>query len=168
MNTSYIIRQLDQNKRTFEQLLMVESSEEALWKPQPNHWCLLQIACHLVDEEVEDFRTRIKTALNPALPFKPIDPEGWATSRNYMAQDYEAKVSEWLAERENSLEWLRTLDNVNWQSSLSHPELGPLTAYHFLANWVAHDHIHIRQILKVKHAYLAHTSEQDLSYAGKW
>lgn len=168
MDTTYLIQQLTLNKGTFEQLLNVKSIEEALWKPHPDHWCLLQIACHLVDEEVEDFRTRIKTALNPALPFVPIDPEGWAMSRSYMAQDYETKVSEWLAERAKSLHWLQSLKGVDWQSSLNHPALGSLSAYHFLANWVAHDHIHIRQILKVKHAYLSHLSGQDLSYAGKW
>jgi len=168
MNTSYIIRELDLNKVTFEQRLKVKSQEEIYWKPNPEHWCLLEIVCHLVDEEVEDFRTRVKTALIPDLPFVPIDPEGWVTSGAYIAQDYDAKVSAWLAEREKSLHWLQSLGMVNWESSLDHPELGPISAYRFLANWLTHDHIHIRQILKVKQAYLAHISGQDLRYAGNW
>ena len=168
MNTDYMIRQLDLNKASFEQQLKVKTQEEALFKANADHWCLLQIVCHLVDEEIEDFRIRVKTALDPTLPFIPIDPEGWAKTRGYMEQDYDSKVAEWLAEREKSLYWLQSLNGVNWQSSLQHPDLGQLSAYHFLANWVVHDHIHLRQIMKVKHAYLAHISGQDLSYAGNW
>ena len=168
MNISYPIEQLSLNKGVFEQLFKVKDKDAALWKPNPDHWCLLQIVCHLVDEETDDFRTRVKTALNPELPFVPIDPVGWVTARNYMAQDYDTQCAEWLAEREKSLQWLRTLHKADWQSELQHPEMGPISAYRFLANWVAHDHIHIRQILKVKQAYLAYTTGQDLSYAGIW
>ena len=78
MNTDYMIRQLDLNKASFEQQLKVKTQEEALFKANADHWCLLQIVCHLVDEEIEDFRIRVKTALDPTLPFIPIDPEGWA------------------------------------------------------------------------------------------
>ena len=168
METTYIIRQLDLNKGAFEQLLKVKRPEEALWKPKPEQWCLLEIVCHLVDEEVEDFRLRVKTALNPELPLVPIDPESWVAERKYLEQDFDNKVAEWVAERERSLHWLQSLGPVDWQSALPHPDFGPLSAYHFLANWLAHDHIHIRQILKVKQAYLAQLSGQNLSYAGNW
>lgn len=168
MDTVFLIEQLSQNRQVFEQLFKVNSTEIALWKPNSEHWCMLQIVCHLVDEEQDDFRTRVKTALNPELPFIPIDPLGWVAARDYMGQDYHAKCKEWLALRVESVEWLNSLKGTNWQSTLNHPEMGPISAYRFLANWVAHDHIHIRQILKVKQAYLAHISGQDLSYAGQW
>ena len=169
MEVDYIIRQLDLNKRAFEQLLKVKSTKEATWKPGPDKWCLLEIICHLVDEEVEDFRVRVKTALYPdQYDLIPIDPEGWVESRQYMAQDYEEKVAEWLGEREKSLHWLQSLSHPNWQSHPEHPEMGPITAMRFLANWLAHDHIHIRQILKVRQAYLEHITGQNLSYAGNW
>ena len=168
MDTAYIIRQLDFNKSAFEPLMKIKSPEEAIWRPNTDHWCLLEIVCHLVDEEVKDFRKRIQTALDPEGVFVPIDPVGWVSAHHYMAQDYEAKASEWLAEREKSLYWLQSLSNVDWNSTLHHPEMGNLSAYHFLANWMAHDYIHLRQIMKVKHAWLAHISGQELSYAGNW
>jgi hypothetical protein len=36
------------------------------------------------------------------------------------------------------------------------------------ANWLAHDYLHIRQILRLKYEYLKSISEEDLSYAGEW
>lgn len=169
MQVNYIIRQLDLNKGAFEKLLTVTEPEQALWKPAPDKWCLLEIICHLVDEEAFDFRTRVNTALYPdKYPFVSIDPVGWVTEKRYMEQDYEDKVNEWLDEREKSLHWLQSLNAPNWQSHLTHPDLGNMSAMRFLANWLAHDHIHIRQILKVKQAYLAHITGENLSYAGNW
>ncbi|MCP4459590.1 MAG: DinB family protein [Cytophagales bacterium] len=122
-----------------------------------------------MDEEVLDFWARVQTALDEEnFPLNPIDPVGWVTSGNYMGSDYELKVEEWLAERKESVSWLRSLENPDWSSSLDHPTMGTLTAGHFLANWLAHDQLHIRQINGYKRGYLEEISVQDLSYAGKW
>lgn len=164
-----IIYELEQHLSTFDSLLKVQSAEEILWKADPKNWCLLEVVCHLVDEEMLDFRTRVKAALNPSqYPFIPIDPVAWVKEKNYMGQNYEAKVAEWKKEREASLAWLRSLGNPDWESALQHPELGSISAGRFLANWLAHDYIHIRQILKIRHAYLMAHSREDLTYAGKW
>lgn len=169
MDSTYIIRQLEQNKAVIQSLLTTQKSEAHFWKASPDKWCLLEVVCHLVDEEIDDFRTRLQTALKPEdYPFLPIDPVGWVKSRKYIEQNFESKITEWSTEREKSLSWLRSLDNPNWDSYFIHKELGPMSASKILANWLAHDYIHIRQILRIKHAYLAHISGQDLSYAGNW
>lgn len=169
MNTSYIFNQLEQHKEVLPALLTTETAEAHLWKASPDQWCLLEVACHLVDEEIDDFRTRVKTALAPDIyPFIPIDPVGWVSAHNYMKQDYQQKVTVWVAEREKSLSWLKSLGQPDWNSAFIHDQLGPMTAGKILANWLAHDYMHIRQILRIKHAYLAETSGQDLSYAGPW
>ena len=169
MNTTYIINQLDSNQAVFLSLFKTDSPDEHLWKSEPDKWCLLEIICHLVDEEVLDFKARVQTALDEMnFPLVPIDPEGWVKSKNYIDQDYSSKVAEWITERKTSVEWLRSLENPDWSSSFEHLELGPLTAGHFLANWLAHDQQHIRQINRMKRAYLEHISGEDLSYAGKW
>ncbi len=169
MNSDYIFTQLENNKLVFEQLLKTASPDEYLWKPAHNKWCLLEIVCHLVDEEVFDFRARVKTALDEKkYPFFAIDPLGWVTSKKYMEQDYQAKVDEWIAERSESISWLKTLKNPDWESSFQHVDFGAVSAGHFLANWLAHDHIHIRQINRTKRAYLDSISKENLDYAGKW
>lgn len=169
MNSTYIIEQLEINKGVFMHLMEANSKTEQLWKPEPNKWCLLEIVCHLLDEEVHDFRTRVKTALSPdSYDFKPIDPEGWVRSKNYMGTDFKEKVEEWKNERTNSISWLKSLTDPDWSSSLTHPDLGEMSARLFLSNWLAHDQLHIRQINGLKRAYLSHVSMEDLSYAGKW
>lgn len=169
MNKAYIIDQLEKHKTVIPELLATPERETQLWKVSTDKWCLLEVACHLVDEEIDDFRARVRTALEPDIhPFMPIDPVGWVTEHRYMEQNFEKKVSEWIAEREKSLDWLRSLENPDWQSAFVHDRLGAMSAGKILSNWLAHDYMHIRQILRIKHAYLAHLTEQDLSYAGKW
>ncbi|MCE7993255.1 MAG: DinB family protein [Roseivirga sp.] len=169
MKTAYIIDQLEKHKIVLPALLNSQEPGGHLWKASPDTWCLLEVTCHLVDEEIDDFRTRLRTALAPQThPFIPIDPVGWVKSRNYMGQNFESKITDWITEREKSLDWLRGLENPDWQSAFVHDQLGAMSAGKILANWLAHDYMHIRQILRIKHAYLTEVSGQDLSYAGKW
>jgi len=65
------------------------TKEMYLWKPAPEKWCLLEIVCHLYDEEREDFRARTRHVLEtPTDTLPPIDPQGWVGSRKYIHQDY--------------------------------------------------------------------------------
>ena len=164
-----IIHRLELNVHVFESLFVVSSHEEYLWKANANEWCLLEVVCHLVDEEILDFRTRVKAALEPQkYPFESIDPIGWVIEKEYLKQDYSSKTQEWVEQRKKSIEWLTALQNPVWHNSLQHPKLGPISAEEFLTNWLAHDHIHIRQINRIKRGYLSHVSRHSLSYAGKW
>ena len=61
------------------------------------------------------------------------------------------------------MEWLKSLKNPLWTNSYNHPKLGSLSAHLFLSNWLAHDHLHIRQIVRIKRAYLMEKSGEDLS-----
>ena len=42
--------------------------ESARWRPGPARWSLLEILCHLLDEEREDFRRRIALLLEDRCP----------------------------------------------------------------------------------------------------
>ena len=169
MNYTLIIDQLEKNKTLFFQIFKNATPEEYLWKPNEKQWCLLEVICHLYDEEREDFRTRTKSTLETPEKLLPMfDPVAWVTERNYIEQDYPKKLSQFLWERTQSVNWLRSLDNPNWQNAFQHPTLGPLTAHHFLSNWLAHDYLHIRQATKLKYGYLQELTSNDLSYAGNW
>ncbi len=169
MNLRYIIHELDRNKMVFNSLFENLEKQLYLWKPAPDKWCLLEIICHLYDEEREDFRARVKHTLeNPEKPMPPIDPVGWVTERNYFEQDYSSVLQNFLLERFYSVEWLNQLKDAQWNNSYNHPQLGIFTAEKFLSNWVAHDYLHIRQIARTKYLYLENLTKQDLSYAGKW
>lgn len=164
-----ITKELNQNKTIFQGLFFEVSEEEYTWKPQPEKWSLLEIVCHLYDEEREDFRARLQHTLEtPNIAMIPIDPEGWVSKRKYAEQDYFDMLDKLLKEREQSIQWLESLENPNWDNTYQHPDLGRITAQMFLSNWLAHDYLHIRQILKHKYAYLEKEMQVDLSYAGPW
>ena len=169
MNYQAVIQQLAQNKSLFYQLFTGISESAYRWKPSPDKWCLLEVICHLYDEEREDFRARTKSTLEtPERALVQFDPEAWVTERKYMEQDYEQKLGQFLAERQQSIQWLQSLENPKWDNAYQHPKYGPLTAHHFLSNWLAHDYLHIRQATKLKYGYLQVDSANSLSYAGNW
>lgn len=164
-----MIDELARNRDVFKSLLMNISREEYLFKPTPEKWCLLEIVCHLYDEEREDFRARVKQVLaDPEKLLLPIDPVGWVVEREYLKKDYTEMLQKFLYEREESVEWLQSLASPQWSNTVIHPKLGPLSAWLFLTNWLAHDYLHIRQVIKLKYDYLKTQSGEDLLYAGNW
>lgn len=169
MNQSYTIKKLQTNSDTFKSLFSNLSKEEYLWKPQPEKWCLLEIACHLYDEERDDFRARLKHTLEtPEEKLPSIDPVGWVTSRKYIEQDFHVTVNNFIEERKLSIDWLNSLQNPNWKNAYHHHKFGEMSAGMFLANWLAHDYLHIRQILNLQYQYLKLNSGERMDYAGEW
>jgi hypothetical protein len=169
MQATQLIGQLDRNRILFSTLLDLHHEVPPDWKPEDHKWCLKEIVCHLVDEEREDFRCRVDQALHRSSDeLAPIDPKDWVISRSYIEQDYEHKCREFLAERTKSIHWLRSLNDPDWDSLLIHPVIGRLSAFFLLTNWLAHDYLHIRQIIRLKFDYLAQSTTMPLHYAGDW
>lgn len=169
MDANRIISELAGNKKIFSALLENIAPEIYTWKQNPGKWNLLEIVCHLLDEEREDFGARVKSTLeDPKRALNPIDPQGWVISRKYSERDYNETLNAFLDERKKSVKYLKELKSPNWYNECDHPARGPMTAGKFLTNWLAHDYLHVRQIIKVKYDYLAQSGGEDLSYAGKW
>jgi hypothetical protein len=165
----FIINELEKNISVISNLLNSVNNEMISWRPQQDKWCMLEIVCHLYDEEREDFRFRTKWVLeNPGQIPPPFNPLDWIETHQYMQQDYVTMIEKLLVERKQSISWLRSLKNPNWASSYDHEKIGTTTAKHYLANWLAHDYLHIRQITKLKFDYLKSKSGENLDYAGIW
>jgi hypothetical protein len=169
MDPDLIYTELHRNKKIFHNLLENTSEEEFRWSQSEDKWCMLEIVCHLYDEEREDFRTRVRCVLeDPEIPPPSFDPLKWVKERNYKGQDYKEMLNKFLNEREQSVLWLKSLNHPNWTSTYHHPKFGPMTAYLFLVNWLAHDYLHIRQIIRLRYDYLKEKSGIPLDYAGNW
>ncbi len=165
----FVIDQLDQHQSLFKALLKDLDTPMILWKQTPEKWCLLEIVCHLYDEERNDFRCRTQLVLEkPNDTPPPFDPIEWVTKHRYLEQDYHQMLNKFLNERQQSLKWLKSLKSPKWDNSYRHPQRGLQSATHFLDNWLAHDYLHIRQIIKLKFDYLKQQSSSNLDYAGKW
>lgn len=169
MDIQPIISELVKNKFIFQSLFEKLTPEIYTWRENETKWNLLEVLCHLYDEEREDFRTRVKSTLeNPTNELPPIDPQGWVNSRKYSEQDFDTKLEEFLEERVNSIEWLMQLHEPNWDNEYVHHKFGRMSAGLFLTNWLAHDYLHIRQIIRIKYNYFKETSGENFDYAGEW
>jgi len=169
MTITGIIDKLENNKQVFKSLLFDKVEQEYLWRPKPEKWNILEIVCHLLDEEREDFKVRTRSVLETPLKDLPaINPEGWVLERDYASKSYIETLEEFLVERDKSISWLKGQIDANWQNVYKHQILGNMSAKLFLTNWLAHDYLHIRQILRYNYNYLKETTTLDLQYAGNW
>ncbi|MBK9338316.1 MAG: DinB family protein [Lewinellaceae bacterium] len=100
----------------------------------------------------------------------PIDPVGWVKDRKYMAQNFEESLNQFVRERKKSMQELQELPPLSepvWDNAYQHPKLGAMSAKMLLANWLAHDHLHLRQIVRLKYERLKSLSGESLAYAGR-
>jgi hypothetical protein len=145
------------------------SDRQAQWKPDPASWSILEVINHLVDEENEDFRARLDLVLHhPEGAWQSIDPERWVTERGYNQQGLDQSWEAFLTAREESVVWLKGLASPDWTAAYQAP-FGRITAGDILAAWVAHDLLHLRQLVELHWAYLvARVEPYSVRYAGVW
>jgi len=155
MDIASVTRRFTANANTIEALIRSAGPEQIRWRPEPKKWSILEVAVHICDEEVYDFRTRVDMTLNkPGEPWPMIDPEGWVAERKYNEQDPAGVLSRFLEEREASIALIAGLRNPDWEMAYDHPQAGKLSAGDLLASWLDHDYLHIRQLANLHHAWL--------------
>lgn len=170
LNVARLLQSLAATGTAIPQLIGAVDEADARWKPPDGAWSILEIVRHLGDEEVDDFRARLRaTLMDPEREWKPIDPEGWARERRYNEDGLAASVDRFVQQRQASLAWLKQLEQPAWEQAYQHPKFGPIAAGDLLAAWVAHDCLHVRQIAK----RLFQLAERDakpfnVGYAGEW
>lgn len=143
---------------------------EARWRPTSGAWSVLEIVNHMADEEVEDFRARLRSTLeDQARAWAPIDPEGWARERRYNERELAESVRRFVNARRESVLWLKGLRTADWGRTHLHPKHGPIAAGTLLASWAAHDALHLRQIAKRQHDLARRDAGTfPIDYAGPW
>ncbi len=169
MHYEKLYQELANGAEIIRQLVAGITREEAQRRPTPESWSILEVICHLHDEEVEDFRQRLDIILHRLdEPWPPIDPVGWVTARTYNANDLEESLQKLLSERKRSLEWLRSLSAPDWEIECA-TTFGRMKAGDMLSSWVAHDNLHIRQLVELRRArIIVLTLPYDVRYAGEW
>jgi len=169
MQPAILRRELAHGVEIVRQLVAGVSPAEARLKPTPETWSILEVVCHLYDEEREDFRPRLDIALHrPEEKWPKIDPAGWVTTRKYNDRDLVQALDGLLTERESSLTWLHGLSEPNWEAEYAAP-FGPIKAGDLLASWVAHDNLHTRQLVELRRSrLLGMVAPYRVKYAGDW
>lgn len=170
MDADRLIDRLERFAAALPASVAIVRADEARWKPPEGAWSILEIVCHLADEEVDDFRRRTHLTLeSPQADWLPIDPEGWARERRYNERDMTTEVQRFVNERRASLAWLRSLHHPEWTRAHVHPKFGAFTAGSLLASWAAHDALHLRQISKRLYELARRDAgDEKIEYAGEW
>ena len=169
MNLVYCLKQMADDAQRIRALVEGVSNGQARWKPDPDAWSILEVVCHLLDEERLDFRVRIDITLHrPEEAWPAIDPPGWVAAHSYNEQDLAVSLRSFLEERESSLAWLESLAGADWETIYEAP-WGPISAGDLLASWVAHDLLHMRQLVELHWLYKEKEVEPySTRYAGDW
>jgi hypothetical protein len=172
MDTRSIIARLEHTPAAVAALCAGLSPEQARTRGPEGQWSVLEIVCHLCDEEELDFRARIECTLrDPAAPWPGIDPEGWPKRHDYASKDLAERVRAFGAMRAESVRWLRALREPLWSSVYLHPNHGPIAAGTLLVSWAAHDALHVRQIAKRLYELATREGAAEgftTRYAGDW
>ncbi|MEW6406738.1 MAG: DinB family protein [Chloroflexota bacterium] len=169
MKFSTLYEELTNSTESIRWLLFGISQEDARIKPDEKSWSMLEVICHLYDEEREDFREHLDFILHRQdEEWRVIDPQGWITSRKYNEQNFAEMQERFLDEREKSLAWLKSLADTNWHTTYT-SQYGTTSAGEMLSCWVAHDNLHIRQLVELRRKHIERiTKPHSIEYAGEW
>jgi len=162
-------RELQDSTGMIRALLKGVAPQEARIKPSSDSWSILEVVCHLYDEEREDFREHLDFILHRRKKrWHVIDTEGWVTRRKYNDQNFAEVRKKFFDERKKSLAWLKGLQNPDWEKTYR-TYYRTISAGEMFACWVAHDNLHIRQLVALRRMRLENiTKPYDLEYAGDW
>ena len=169
MKFETLYQELASSTEMIRSLLAGLTQEEAGFKPSPETWSILEVLCHCCDEEREDFREHLDFILRRQNEeWHRIDPQGWVTVRKYNEQNFTEMREKFFAERMKSLEWLKSLSEAGWDTEYTSP-FGSMKAGDMFASWIAHDNLHIRQLVELRRARIENIAQPyDIQYAGDW
>jgi hypothetical protein len=169
MNVEQAIQQLRENSEIIRAMVHDIADEAARWRPEAESWSVLEVINHLHDEEREDFREHLDWILYRAdEPWASIDPQGWVSQRQYNSRHFDDSLAAFLRERQRSLAWLAALSEVDWTAVQQTPWRS-MTGGDMLASWVAHDLLHMRQLVELRWALMRREfADYDVAYAGGW
>ena len=169
MKFETLYQELTSSTEMIRALLAGLTQEEAGFKPSPETWSILEVLCHFYDEECEDFREHLDFILHRQNEeWHRIDPQGWIVERKYNEQNFIEMQKKFFAERKKSLKWLKGLSDADWNITHTSP-FGSASAGEMLASWIAHDNLHIRQLVELRRARIENiTQPYAILYAGDW
>ena len=146
--------------------LMCEMSEEdSRWKPAPDRFSVAEVLAHLSHSEGHCYRLRVDRFLNENLPELEADDAQMHLDL-YRDRDPEDEFAHFEQQRQNNVEFLRSLSAEAAGRRAQHSEAGEITLAEMLHEWALHDIGHIRQIAELVRArkYLAGAGRLGESY----
>ena len=169
MEFKTLYQELVNSTEMIRALLKDIDGKQAQVKPSRGSWSILEVVCHLYDEEREDFREHLDFILHRQQEeWHSVAPTAWVKLRKYNEQDLKKMQFKFFRERKKSLVWLIGLKHADWKLKYKN-KWGALSAGDMFACWVAHDNLHVRQLVELRRLHLERiTKPYDIHYAGDW
>lgn len=168
MDLKPFIAQMEHNAQAIQALVQGISDHQARWRPGPDAWSALDVMNHLAYEERHDFWDRLDLVLHRPQEAWPSADSARGVSERSRQQTLEQSLEAFVEARKESLAWLRALETPNWDTACEAP-FGRIRAGDIMAAWVAHDLLHLRQLIELRWAYLIRDVEPyEVRYAGEW
>jgi hypothetical protein len=167
MKLPKVISQLKSQSEAIAELGSGLSKAESQWMPDANSWSIVGTLRHLVYEEIFDFRCYLGKILGITEFSNPeLEPDQFKAENS--KRSFDDLMGLFLAERERSILWLRSLNEANWDATIGF-EWGSLSAGDLLSSWLAHDLLHLRQLIELRYALTQKGSKPyRIEYAGEW
>jgi hypothetical protein len=166
MEFSVLYQEFQHSTEMIRALLAGVEPEAARLKPGAESWSILEVVCHLYDEEREDFREHLDFILHRQQEeWHEMDFE---RENEYNEQNFAEMQEKFFVERERSLAWLNGLQNPDWEKTYT-TAYRTISAGEMFACWVTHDNLHLRQLVELRRLRLENiTKPYNLEYAGDW
>ena len=120
-------------------------------RPAPGKWSVQEILAHLADVERFGMQERVERILRERRPvFEPFDQEKRAVELRYDRIDPWKSLRSLARRRRANVRWLRTLRPAQLRRVGVHPQVGEVSALHYLHEWAFHDLGHLKQVLEIK------------------
>jgi hypothetical protein len=126
-------------------------NEKALRRrPQPDEWCMKEIAAHLRDAEVQWQRQleAIAHMNEPPLPCEPVDV--FPSERDYRSEKLARLLGEYEDARQETFWLLRMMDEDDWNRTGLHPYRGRITVADIAREIHEHDLEHLNQARRLR------------------
>lgn len=120
-------------------------------RPDESNWSALEVLCHMRDIE-ESFLMRLESMMTMDEPrFLPVEPDRWASERQYRRNDPHEALQAFRVRREESLRFLRGLRPEHLERGGLHATRGRMTMVDFVELMVWHDANHLDQLRRAVH-----------------
>jgi hypothetical protein len=150
------LEMLDATPDLLRGLMADLSHEDACWKPAPDRFSIAEVLAHLSHSEGHCYRMRLDRFLTEERPaFEPDDAQMYLEL--YRDADPEDAFDHFEEQRENNVEFLRTLEAADGERKALHNSAGEITLNNMLHEWALHDLGHVKQVAEIVRArkYLA-------------
>jgi uncharacterized damage-inducible protein DinB len=144
---SVLIEALESSPRDLARLLRPIDAAAAQWRPAPDEWSIADVVAHLGYCEAP-YLARLRRVVEQDNPFEPaLLPDERAHD---LARPLADLLEAFVARRAGTVAFLSGLEQRDWGRALVHATIGPTKLRDQVQELVAHDNLHLEQIVTLR------------------